>query len=116
MSKCDNCVKSDVCRIRTYPSQYGLTGDGCDHCKDKSLFVELPCKAGNEAFFKVDFADIIAKGTVISIIYDQNNIWVYCRYDNGLTYRHPIDDIGKTLFFTQEQAERKLKELESEKK
>jgi putative transcriptional regulator len=30
-NKCENCIKRDVCRIRTYPSQYGLTGDGCEH-------------------------------------------------------------------------------------
>ena len=106
--RCYNCIHCEPCSAKG-----GLSQDGtiCNNYKDKSLFVELPCKVGVEALFKVDFADIIAKGKVISIIYDQNNIWVYCRYDNGLTYHHPIDNIGKTLFFTQEQAERKLREV-----
>ena len=52
MSKCEckNCVHEDVCRIRTYPSQYGLTGDGCEYYKAKSLFVELPCKVGDTIY------------------------------------------------------------------
>lgn len=43
-AECKKCLHESVCRIRTYPSQYGLTGDGCDHYKSKSLFVELPCR------------------------------------------------------------------------
>ena len=52
MSKCEckNCVHKEVCRIRTYPSQYGLTGDGCSEYKDKSLFVELPWKVGHTVY------------------------------------------------------------------
>lgn len=48
--KCENCIHYEVCRIRTYPSQYGLTGDGCDHYKDKSLIVELPVKVGQTVY------------------------------------------------------------------
>lgn len=31
MKTCQNCIHADVCRIRQFPSMYGLTGDACEH-------------------------------------------------------------------------------------
>ena len=44
------------------------------------------------------------------------NIWLYCLYDNGLSYSHLIKDFGVELFATEEEAEAKLKELKGEKR
>lgn len=46
MSKCEckNCVHEKVCRIREFPSIEEILKDGCNHYKDKSLIVELPCR------------------------------------------------------------------------
>lgn len=33
MKICQNCIHADVCRIRQFPSMYGLTGDACEHHK-----------------------------------------------------------------------------------
>ena len=107
MSKCENCVHCAVCGLVQYYS------NGCHHFKDKSLFVELPCKVGTTVHSVVEADDSkVFNGKVVSITYEQNTIWIYCRYDNGLTYHHTVDDIGKTLFFTEEQAKEKLKEIE----
>lgn len=44
MATCKDCIHYDVCiRIR-YPSMYGLTGEDCEEFKDKSRFIQLPCK------------------------------------------------------------------------
>lgn len=43
MSKCENCIHNDVCgnpSVKLGNIVYGK----CNHYKDKSLFVELPCK------------------------------------------------------------------------
>ena len=42
------------------------------------------------------------------------NIWLYCLYDNGLSYSHLIRDFEVELFATEEEAEAKLKELKGE--
>ena len=48
--------------------------------------------------------------------YEENGFitWVYCRYDDGLTFTHPIQDYGVELFATKEEALRKLDELKGE--
>ena len=44
------------------------------------------------------------------------NIWLYCLYDNGLSYSHLIKDFEVELFATEEEAQLKLKKLKGEKK
>ncbi len=34
MKTCQNCIHVNVCRIRMFPSMYGLTGDACEHYKE----------------------------------------------------------------------------------
>lgn len=75
-----------------------------------------PCKVGAEIFGVFDNDDEqrkeIYEGKVICFSLDENNLlWAKMRYKNGLTYWHTIDDFGKTVFLTKEEAEEKLKEL-----
>ena len=41
MESCKECLHVDVCKIRHFPSLFGLTGDGCDHFKNKANLVEV---------------------------------------------------------------------------
>ena len=104
MSKCDNCLCNPVCDH----NKYGW--ENCNNFKDKSLFVELPCEVGTPVFFICE--NEIFEGKIVSFIKQHNVVYVYCRYDIGLTYYHNIEDIGKTVFLTEEQAKAKLKEIE----
>jgi hypothetical protein len=88
--------------------------DVCEHFKYKAKFVELPCKVGTEIFGVFDNDDEqrkeIYEGKVLCYSIDENNLlWARMRYKNGLTYWHTIDDFGKTVFLTKEEAEQKLK-------
>lgn len=38
---CKDCIHEDVCKIRHFPSMFGLTGDGCPDFKNKANFVEV---------------------------------------------------------------------------
>ena len=122
MSKCENCDKSDVCvhRATIKNDTYAYMGvkydtENCPHFKDKSLFVELPCKVGIPVFYlDEDIESRIYSGKVCSVIFEQDTIWIDAVYDNGLIYNHPIGNLGNTLFFTKEEAEKKLKEIENE--
>lgn len=77
-----------------------------------------PCKVGDTAyhltsvdtFNELNVAEIF-KGEVSSITIE-DRLCIYCLYDNGIVYDHwyTETDIGKSLFFTREEAERALAE------
>ena len=83
---CKDCLHEESCR-------YYLDFDECKNFKDKSLFVELPCKVGDTVFVIVNsytprYASIAAAPFVVSL----------------------YDSIGKTVFLTREQADEALEE------
>lgn len=87
-----------------------------DHLLANGVIVP-PCKVGAEIFGIFDNDDEqrkeIYEGKILCYSLDENNLlWARMRYKNGLTYWHTIDDFGKTVFLTKEEAEAKLKERE----
>lgn len=114
MSKCENCIHEGTCRF--LPSV--AKNIECRFYKDKSLFVELPCKVGDSAYHltsvdtleELEVAEIF-DGKVCSISKDEKTLWIFCHYDNGLNFWYTEMDIGRKLFLTKEEAEAKLKEL-----
>lgn len=75
-----------------------------------------PCKVGdvayhltsNDTFEELNVAEIF-EGKVCSISKDEKNLWIFCRYDNGLNFWYTEKDIGEKLFFVREEAEQALK-------
>ena len=73
MARCKDCVHYDVCKIIQYPSLFGLTGDGCDHRKNKADVQEVKhgywhllddcanegvyCSVCNKKVYKTDYAN-----------------------------------------------------------
>ena len=75
-----------------------------------------PCKVGAEIFGVFDNDDEqrkeIYEGKVLCFSLDENNLlWAKMRYKNCLTYWHTIDDFGKTVFLTKEEAEKALERI-----
>lgn len=76
-----------------------------------------PCKVGDKAFHltgietrkELDLTDIF-EGKVCSISKQEEAIWIFCRYNNGLTYWYKESDIGIKLFLAREKAEKALAE------
>lgn len=76
-----------------------------------------PCKVGDtvyhltgeEVFDVLNCAEIY-DGKVFSVSKDEDGLWLYCKYDNGLNYWYAERDIGKLLFLTREEAEKALAE------
>ena len=102
---CKDCLFYDFCNdYNEYPEYVQhceqTTGKEfeCSHFKDKSRFVELPCKVG-ETVYQVD-SERIYESTVKRIIYDTDGI----AFDERA--------IGKSVFLTREEAEKALKEKE----
>ena len=101
MTKCENCYHAEICK--KYPNT-GLPpkmrderlGEGCEHFKDKSLIVELPCKANDTLY---TFSAIAR--SVISF----NAPDIHWIIDS-------VNEFGKTVFLSYRDAERALNERE----
>lgn len=139
MSKCEckKCVHEKVCRTREFPSIEEILKDGCPHYKDQSLFVELPCKVGTpvyvieplwygiwgedehkcrkcEHFYEGGMGDSpdysLRKNCCYHIIEEEATIRNLINWITPSMFTEKIE-WGKTVFFTKEEAEQKLKEL-----
>lgn len=79
-----------------------------------------PCKVGDKAYHltgidtreELDLTDVF-EGKVCSISKQEDTLWIFCRYNNGLTYWYTESDIGRKLFLTKEEAEKALERSEN---
>lgn len=114
MSKCENCIHYDVC---CKCDMYGDCADNCKSFKDKSLFVEYPCKIGDKMYFVC--GSNIAEYEVYKIEYDFVFFRLYGENPNYVIEHREFVGMypnpSRTLFLTKEEAERKLKEMENGK-
>lgn len=123
MSKCENCIHEGMCRF--LPSV--AKNIECRFYKDKSLFVELPCKVGGTVYRIVKLCNgetKIVEGEVLefTITHEHHNgkdEYRFYFWAKGEEFAHRqyslwcyFTDFGKTVFLTKEEAEAKLKELE----
>lgn len=120
MNKCENCYHKDVCSGRHDVESYNIK---CEEYKDKSLIVELPCNVGDTVYSFCEYW-----GVVLPYFVETLNISYYNQNENCYSYEancsnaeqtdlldsidFDFDDIGKTVFLSREEAEKKLKERE----
>lgn len=95
MASCKDCMHEKVC------DYYGgdLNEVGAENCvcfKDRTRFVELPCKVGEELY---RIKTVSGKKIITETQLNQNTFW---RIVFGGEY-------GKTVFLTRKEAERVLK-------
>lgn len=104
---CKDCIHEEACVF----SSVTESAEHCRHFTDKSRFVELPCKVGDNIYMIAGSGDeaFVADGRVKSIIFESECVWIYSIYTCGLTYHHKAGT--DTYFFTREEAEKKLEEM-----
>ncbi len=114
MSKCENCVHYERCdgSSETVSENYQ-----CDYFKDKSLFVELPCKVGDKVYVTDIKPNEVIECEITSFTVDCDGV-------GGFSYE-PLDiaragisgcdclisEWGDVVFLDRAEAERKLKEV-----
>lgn len=105
---CENCLYNKNCQFLL--KHRNGEAEGCTAFEDKSEWVHLPCKLGDKIFMIV--GDIKAgtafvdEGKVISVTYEHTGVWIYARYECGLSYHHKF---GRgDCFFTVAEAEKTL--------
>lgn len=82
--------------------------------KQKAIVLPKELQVGCKIFWANE--DGVYSGKLYAVTKDINpdgcfNIWLYCLYDNGLSYSHLIEDFEVELFATREEAEQKLAEI-----
>ena len=121
---CKDCIHYEICnRWDNWNDEFYADGNS-DRChdysrfKDKSLFIELPCKVGDVVYViknnKICAKDIVYYNKIHSRVAEQNEEYWHCvdkdRISINVITFYP-ENIGKTVFLTKEEAEAKLKEL-----
>ena len=116
--------RKDLCEdCRNEHLQLALWLEELKSYKDKieqGTLIELPCKVGDTAYHltsantleELGVAEIF-DGEVTSISKDKDGLWISCHYNNGLNFWYSKREIGRKLFFTREEAENRLKELQN---
>lgn len=88
--------------------------------EEQSLFVRLPCKVGDMVWdndfgypesyeikaFSYGYCDSYVEPDI-----EDRIIFYYENYSGSITGAFPISEIGKTVFLTREEAEKKLEEM-----
>ena len=113
MSKCEcrDCIHYEVCK--KISAVLGLAfgkSPFCNHFKDKSLFVELPCKVGDKVYCINDIDTQIEECEIVGFGFNKVHKEVFMLDKDGAEYY--ANEFGKYYFFDRAEAERKLKEDE----
>lgn len=110
---CDNCsqgagncktVKNMIEKLATY-----------EDLEEQGLLVRLPCKVGDTVY--VPTRVLVSEFKITAIFCDIHGTYFYWLFYCGIYERtsgFSERDIGKTVFLTREEAEKKLKELKNE--
>ena len=111
MANCAECVHVEVCKdyinaVLGDVDESQMCGDDCEFYKDRSRFVELPCKVGDTIYWNLLGKPV--EDEIMSITIYKNVIRV--SFGKGISF--DIKDIGRMLFLSREEAEQKLTEHE----
>lgn len=129
MATCKDCVHVEVCKEyhKMFWESKSLVDskidetepENCLYFKDRSRFVELPCKVGDKLYFNnvhLQYAKVLA--IYIDAVGGMFDLDITTKEETVAGYEHFInkdysfEDIGKRIFLTKEQAEQALKERE----
>ena len=119
---CSQFSKADGANCKYY--DFSNQAEKCKLFKDKSKLIDLPCKVGDTVYSFCDCFGVILPYFVETFnvsYYDKNTtVWQYeanCTNNEEDELLDSIDfeveDIGKTVFLTREEAERALEEGEN---
>lgn len=121
MATCKDCIHYEACQAVLDAAGFFsddieeiLNAIKCPNFADKSRFVELPCKVGDKVF-------VLMFGCVISFIVERITLdsledkpYMKMHHGTRLVWVTELDEIGKTVFLTREEAEAVLAERRNE--
>lgn len=118
MSKCEkqcgNCIHYEICDPYVSPNEsFPEVKGGCKCFKDKSLFVELPCKVGDKVYCANFITKEIKEFKVEYIELDKYASWFILDIENEYISKFSFERIGTLFFLDRAEAEAKLKEVQN---
>lgn len=118
---CKDCISYEACKFynKNLPEEYDPIEWQCDNFKDKSRFIELPCKVGDNFFI---ITQRFEKGKYTDFFIDKKQVThfeyngkILIIYDfEGMSFVYDFEEMGFVLddiYFDKSKAETKLKEL-----
>lgn len=120
---CKDCIHFKACyemaRANNADEFNTMYAEKCEDFSDRSAWVKLPCKVGDTLYEPTD-RGTISEYRVTAIRVELFSTFVEWKIKEGIVWRyvHEINsnEIGKTVFFSREEAEQALKERESNEK
>lgn len=119
---CKDCIHYDVCNALDESGQVKiLVPSQCGLFKDKSKYIELPCKIEDTVYHYCKLVNQIVPYVIEDIHIDKEQTRYfatafdvyYKEYLDEIEFAE--DEIGKTVFLTKSEAEQKLKEKNNAK-
>lgn len=113
MTTCRDCIHFDVCGMCGYEDDIRAM-TFCSYFKDKSRFVELPCKIGHYVYYIYEITNYkgehryVLRTNKIKSIDIHEYYKYYSLFDRSVLIS---DDYNKTWFTDKSKAKAKLKEL-----
>lgn len=107
---CKDCVCNELCTTIGFNNGF-KGGEQCRHFKDKSLFIELPCKVGDTVYYFLDGSNYKKYETVNVVGFHTDKYRTAFEIEVcGIKMRVDIGFLGEKIFLTREEAEQALKE------
>ena len=113
---CKDCIHYEICDPYVSSNESFPEVNGCKCFKDKSRYIETPCKVGDKVYSVVKSYHINESTVVGFHLGKFPDLRGHIRKEYLVCYtsyvlRHiDIEQIGKTVFFTREEAEKALAE------
>ena len=118
--KCDEQIDVDMCQRYVAFDKLAEYED----LEEQGLLLKLPCKVG-DIIWDNDFGKLCAyritgfsfgeaDGYIDDPVVTDDIVYYYSNYNGSIMGSFALNEIGKSLFLTQAEAEQKLKEMESD--
>ena len=102
MSTCKDCLHSEIC-------PWDCDSVVCERFKDKSKFIELPCKVGDTAY-SIKHNKVDEYYVTSILIYTRTSVTFRLVNKYFTFFDVTRKDFGKTVFLTKGEAEKALEE------
>ena len=98
---CKDCIHYEICTPYVSPSESFPEVGGCKCFKDKSRYIELPCRVGSKIYM------LVTKRSKVGL-----PPFTFIKVSRMTFYNleRVIQDFGKTVFLTREEAEKAFAE------
>ena len=116
--KCENCLHYEACKsmvnVIERATMYSIAMRVCNNYADKDLYIKLPCKVYDTVYIVDEDSNEFNGIDECHVRKLEWNGVFWAIFTDKDCYGYSADYIGKTVFLTREDAEKKLEELKNE--